>query len=125
MTGLMMDKLKVSPFRGIAIAVRVGTRLFLARGQEGLMVFDLRDGTAELVAHLKEFPAFDLVLLKDGSLAVAAGQHGVVVLDTHTLRPVRIFATDFPVHSVMQEDGHVIAQATTLSPLHARIAVPL
>ncbi len=120
-----MDKLKVSPFRGIASAVRVGMRLFLARGQEGLMVFDLRNDTAELVAHLKEFPAFDLVLLKDGPLAVAAGQNGVVVLDTHTLRPVRTFATDFPVHSVTQENGHVIAKATTVSPLHACIAVTL
>ncbi|MER3500098.1 MAG: hypothetical protein C4295_01225 [Candidatus Fervidibacterota bacterium] len=104
-----------SPFNGVAGAVRWGTRLFLACGQDGLKVFELRDGVAELVAHLTDFPAFDLAL-RDNRLAVAAGERGVVLLDVQTLRPYRIIATNFPVHSVRWNNGSLTAHAATVSP---------
>ena len=125
MPKLSIRQPQVSPFRGIAGGVRIGTRLFLAHGQEGLMVFDLRNGVPELVAHLREWPAFDLAVRKDGFLAVAAGQKGIVVLHPTTLRPVRVIATKAPAHSVGQAGREGRAPTPLASPYQASILTPL
>jgi len=106
-------KLTPTSFNGIAGAVRWGKRVFLACGHEGIKVFELNGDKAELVAHVTDFPAFDLVL-RNGHLAVAAGKHGVVLLDAQTLKPVRVLATTFPVHSIGWDSKHLIAHATSV-----------
>ncbi|MCS3919244.1 hypothetical protein Q2T83_11635 [Fervidibacter sacchari] len=108
-----MKNLMPTPFSGIAGAVRWGKRIFIACGQDGLKVFELNGDKAELVAHVTDFPAFDLVL-RDGHLAVAAGKHGVVLLDAQSLKPIRVLATTFPVHSIVWDSEHLTAHATSV-----------
>jgi len=109
----VMKNLTPTSFNGIAGAVRWGKRVFLACGHEGIKVFELNGDKAELVAHVTDFPAFDLVL-RDGCLAVAAGKHGVVLLDAQTLKPLRVLATTFPVHSIVWDSDHLTAHATSV-----------
>lgn len=108
-----MMRPETAPFNGIAGAVRWGKRVFLACGSDGLKVFELNGDKAELVAHLTDFPAFDIAL-RDGVIAVAAGKKGVVLLDAESLHPLQVLSTDFPVHSITWNRGEVVAHAVSL-----------
>jgi hypothetical protein len=108
-----MKNLTPTSFNGIAGAVRWGKRVFLACGQEGIKVFELNGDKVELVAHVTDFPAFDIVL-RNGYLAVAAGKHGVVLLDARSLMPIRVLATNFPVHSIVWGSNHLVAHAISV-----------
>lgn len=107
-----MMNIKAAPFSGISGAVRWGNRLFLACGSDGLRVFELKGDEAKFFAHLTEFPAFDLVL-RDGFIAVAAGNKGVVILDAVSLRPTKILPTDFPVYSVVWNKDNLVAHSAS------------
>lgn len=109
---------KTSPFSGIAGAVRLGKRIFLACGLDGLKVFELNGDKAELITHLTDFPAFDLAL-RDGFIVVAAGERGVMFLDAENLRPVRILTTDFPVHGVAWNKGKLVAHSVFVGKNHS------
>lgn len=108
-----MTRTETVPFNGIAGAVRWGKRLFLACGLNGLKVFELKGDKAELIANLTDFPAFDIAL-RDGFIAVAAGNRGVVLLEAESLRPVQTLNTDFPVHSITWNRGKLIAHAASV-----------
>lgn len=108
-----MNKLTPIPFSGIAGAVRWGKRLFLACGQDGVKVFELDGDREEFIAHLTDFPAFDLVAKKD-CIFVAAGEQGVKVIDPRKLELVRTLKVDFPVHSVAWNDGQLVARSVVI-----------
>ncbi len=101
-------KTETAQFNGISGAMRWGKRLFLACGLDGLKVFELNGDRVELVAHLTDFPAFDLAV-RDGLVAVAAGRKGVVLLDAQKLSPIQILTTGFPVHSVTWNEDNLTA----------------
>ncbi|MCS7187109.1 MAG: hypothetical protein N3B10_01070 [Armatimonadetes bacterium] len=108
-----MTRTETAPFNGIAGAVRWGKRLFLACGLDGLKVFELHGDEVKLIAHLTDFPAFDLAL-RDGFIAVAAGKKGIVLLDTDSLRPMRILLSNFPVHSVSWSRNRLVAHSVSI-----------
>lgn len=107
-------------FNGIAGALRWGKRLFIACGSDGLKVFELNGDKVELVAHLTEFPAFDLTL-RDGFIAVAAGKEGIVILDTDSLRPMRVLLANFPVHGVLWNRERLIARTVSTNNSNSRV----
>ncbi|MGQ9462744.1 MAG: hypothetical protein ACUVTP_04200 [Candidatus Fervidibacter sp.] len=109
-----MDKLAPISFSGIAGAVRWGKRLFLACGQDGMKVFELDGDRVELVAHLTDFPAFDLVAKKD-CIVVAAGEQGIKVIDLKKLKLVRTLKVDFPVYSVSWNDSQLVAHSVIIN----------
>lgn len=113
-----MTRTETAPFNGISGAVRWGNRLFLACGMDGLKVFELNGDKAELIAHLTDFPAFDLVF-RDGLIAVAAGKKGVVLLDVKSLRPTRVLTTEFPVHSISWSRNKLVAHAVSVGNNHS------
>lgn len=113
-----MTRTETAPFNGISGAVRWGKRLFLACGLDGLKVFELNGDRAELIAHLTDFPAFDLVF-RDGFIAVAAGKKGIVLLDVESLRPMRVLATNFPVHSISWSKDKLVAHAVSIGSNHS------
>lgn len=107
-------------FNGIAGAVRWGKRIFIACGSGGLKVFEINGDKAELIAHLTEFPAFDIAL-RNGFIAVAAGKEGIVILDTESLRPMRVLLFNFPVYSVSWSRERLIACANSANIKHSRV----
>lgn len=108
-----MTRTQTAPFYGIAGAVRLDKRLFIACGLNGLKVFELKGNSAELVASLTNFPAFDLAL-RDGFIAIAAGNKGVVLLDAQNLRPIQTLTTNFPVHSITWNKGKLVAHSASI-----------
>ncbi len=111
---------ETAPFNGIAGAVRWGKRIFIACGSGGLKVFELNGDKAELIAHITEFPAFDIAL-RDGFIAIAAGKEGIVILDTDSLRPMRVFIAHFPVHSVLWSRERLIARTISTNSSNSRV----
>lgn len=115
-----MARTETVPFNGIAGAVRWGRRVFIACGSSGLKVFELKEDKAELVAYLTDFPAFDIAL-RNGFLAVAAGKEGIVILDTESLRPMRVLLANFPVYSVSWSRERLVARTVSIKGNCSRV----
>lgn len=79
-----------------------------------MKVFELDDDRVELVAHLTDFPAFDLVA-KENCIVVAAGEQGIKVIDPKKLKLVRTLRVDFPVYSVAWNDGQLVAHSAVIN----------
>ncbi|GBC97595.1 hypothetical protein HRbin17_00083 [bacterium HR17] len=99
-----MTTMRMSPFHGIAGAVRWGSRLFVACGLHGIKVFEIGGEHVRLIACLDDFPAFDIAL-RGNILAIAAGERGVVLVDARSLQPLKVWKTPFPVHALQWKEN--------------------